>query len=48
MRIFVCSDCKYQWKIPFGTGQPQVCPECKSKNIHRSPKDRVHGRAGGY
>ena len=47
LRIFLCSDCKHQWEIAFGSGRPQVCPQCKSKNIHRSPQDRGYGRAGG-
>jgi len=46
MRVFLCSDCRHQWEIPFGTGRPQSCPQCNSKNIHRAPQDRGYGRGG--
>ncbi|MFH1347948.1 MAG: DUF134 domain-containing protein [Candidatus Margulisiibacteriota bacterium] len=39
-RQFVCYDCKHEWSLPHGTGRPDVCPKCKSKNIHRAPQDR--------
>ncbi len=34
-RIFVCSDCGYEWKIPFGEKQPEECPKCGSASIER-------------
>ena len=37
---FICHDCKNGWSRPYGVGRPDECPECSSKNIHRSPKDR--------
>lgn len=39
-RKFMCSDCRHQWSMPFGTGRPQQCPSCNSTNIHRSETDR--------
>ena len=35
MRKFKCHDCQHAWELPFGTGRPAGCPECKSRNIHR-------------
>ncbi|MFH1068804.1 MAG: DUF134 domain-containing protein, partial [Candidatus Glassbacteria bacterium] len=34
-RTFKCYDCGHQWDELFGTGRPQVCPSCKSINLHR-------------
>ncbi|MDD5088058.1 MAG: DUF134 domain-containing protein [bacterium] len=45
-RTFVCSDCNHRWQVPFGTGRPGSCPECKNSNIHRAPEERGHGRCG--
>ena len=45
-RRFVCYDCKKEWSLPYGTGRPDECPECKSRNIHRAPQDRGWARAG--
>jgi len=48
MRKFMCSECKKEWEVPYGTGRPQVCPQCGSVNIHRHPEDRGGwGRKGG-
>jgi len=46
-RDFVCSECKHEWTLPYGSGRPTECPKCKSSNIHRAPKDRGWARAGG-
>jgi predicted DNA-binding protein (UPF0251 family) len=43
---FMCYDCKHEWDTPYGTGRPQKCPECESKNIHRAEEDRGYARAG--
>jgi predicted DNA-binding protein (UPF0251 family) len=50
-RNFKCFDCIYEWNIPFGTGRPLKCPECKSTNIHRinvqtMPRPFRRGRRG--
>jgi len=34
-RDFKCRGCGHQWKEPFGTGRPPLCPKCKEKNLHR-------------
>lgn len=47
-RQFVCSDCKNEWGVPFGTGRPAECPKCQGKNIHRAPQDRGWARTGGF
>ena len=44
MRNFKCSDCQHSWAVPFGTGRPQECPQCKSGNLHRCEEDRGVGR----
>jgi len=46
MRTFVCRDCRHSWQVPYGTGRPGSCPECKSTNIQRSPEERGWGRGG--
>jgi len=46
-RHFTCSDCKNEWTLPYGSGRPNECPNCKSLNIHRAPQDRGWARAGG-
>jgi len=45
-RHFVCYDCKKEWSLPYGTGRPDECPECKSRNMHRAPQDRGWARGG--
>ena len=45
-RHFVCYDCKKEWTLPYGSGRPNECPECKSPNIHRAPQERGWARAG--
>jgi predicted DNA-binding protein (UPF0251 family) len=44
MRTFRCSDCQHTWEVPFGTGRPQECPNCKSTNLHRAEVERGGGR----
>jgi predicted DNA-binding protein (UPF0251 family) len=39
-RKFVCNECQHIWELPFGTGRPGGCPECKSVNIHRIDTQR--------
>jgi predicted Zn-ribbon and HTH transcriptional regulator len=43
---FVCYDCKHEWVLPYGSGRPNECPECKSLNIHRAAQDRGWARRG--
>jgi predicted DNA-binding protein (UPF0251 family) len=50
---FVCYDCKNEWSLPYGSGRPDVCPKCQSRNIHRAPQDRgwargPRGRGRGF
>jgi len=45
-RKFKCYDCNHTWEMPYGSGRPLECPQCKSKNIHRSEEDRGYARAG--
>jgi predicted DNA-binding protein (UPF0251 family) len=47
MRRFKCSDCRHTWGLPFGTGRPPACPQCKSLNIHRASEERGPGGGGG-
>ena len=42
-RVFKCVECSHTWELPYGTGRPQTCPECKSDDIHRVD----HGRGRG-
>lgn len=46
-REFLCGDCQHRWQVPFGTGRPEACPQCQSRNIHRAPEERGRGRRGG-
>lgn len=34
-REFKCEGCGHTWQMPFGTGRPENCPDCESRNIHR-------------
>lgn len=45
-RKFRCDDCKYEWKLAYGTGRPNSCPSCKGINLHRAEEDRGPRRAG--
>lgn len=47
MKKFLCYDCKKEWEVPYGSGRPQVCPQCGSVNIHRHPEDRGGWGWGG-
>lgn len=47
MKKFRCYDCEHTWEIPYGTGRPQNCPQCKGTNIHRAEEDRGYARRGG-
>lgn len=44
-RTFECSECNKKWKVEFGTGRPNNCPKCDSKNIHRTPEDWEYMRS---
>jgi uncharacterized protein len=46
LRKFQCGDCGHRWQVPFGTGRPGGCPQCKSRNIQRAAEDRGRGRWG--
>jgi predicted DNA-binding protein (UPF0251 family) len=46
-RTFRCTDCGHTWGVPFGTGRPAVCPQCKSANLHRAEEDRGYAGSGG-
>ena len=48
LRKFKCYDCSHTWELPYGTGRPIECPQCKSKNIHRAKEDRGYSRASKY
>jgi predicted DNA-binding protein (UPF0251 family) len=43
-RSFACNDCRHQWRLRYGTGRPEECPECKSANIARAAEERGPGR----
>ena len=45
-RSFLCYDCKNEWTLAYGTGRPNECPKCKSRNIHRALQDRGWARGG--
>jgi predicted DNA-binding protein (UPF0251 family) len=45
-RTFKCQQCRHAWSAPFGTGRPDDCPECKSKNICRAEGGLGVGKSG--
>jgi uncharacterized protein len=50
-RTFTCTNCQHQWKVPFGTGRPQGCPQCGKADFHRLPAEHGCGRRavqGGF
>jgi predicted DNA-binding protein (UPF0251 family) len=36
VRTFACSHCSHRWSLPFGSGPPETCPGCRSRDIHRT------------
>lgn len=46
-RKFTCAQCAHSWQLPYGTGRPQECPECQSRNIHRVESERGYALCGG-
>jgi len=36
VRKFRCQDCQHPWELPYGTGRPESCPSCRSRNIRRA------------
>ena len=44
MKKFRCDECQHSWELPYGTGRPEICPSCKSGNIHRAQEDRGYAR----
>lgn len=47
IRAFECDGCEHVWEVPFGTGRPAECPECKSKSFHRAQEAGVGSGGGG-
>jgi DNA-directed RNA polymerase subunit RPC12/RpoP len=46
MRRFQCYDCGHTWELPHGEGgrgTDLACPQCGSRNVHRSSKERGRG-----
>jgi predicted DNA-binding protein (UPF0251 family) len=35
-RTFSCSRCRHRWSLPYGSGPPEACPDCRSHEIHRT------------
>ncbi len=35
-RTFKCDHCQHTWSMPYGTGRPEQCPQCKDTSVHRS------------
>jgi len=46
-RRFKCYGCQHAWELPCGTGRPEGCPHCKSRNIHREGVGRLAGVGRG-
>ncbi len=46
-RTFKCDDCRHTWGLPYGTGRPQECPECKSTSIGRFEEEGGFGKGAG-
>lgn len=46
-RMFRCNDCRHSWSVPYGTGRPPECPQCRSVNICRAAEERGSGRGRG-
>jgi len=47
-RKFKCAHCEHSWEVPFGTGRPSSCPNCRSKDLHRADNlDRNSGAQRG-
>ncbi|HUL80383.1 MAG TPA: DUF134 domain-containing protein [Vicinamibacteria bacterium] len=35
-RRFRCEACRHEWSLPFGTGRPEGCPDCRSEAFRRT------------
>jgi predicted DNA-binding protein (UPF0251 family) len=46
-RLFRCNDCQHTWSVPYGTGRPSACPQCKSSNFCRAAEERGQGPGPG-
>ena len=46
-RTFTCTDCGHSWDLAYGTGRPQTCRKCSSRNIHRTDSGRGNLSRGG-
>jgi predicted DNA-binding protein (UPF0251 family) len=47
-RQFNCQDCNHKWILPFGTGRPRACPQCRNENIFRVLRTRKTGRRSEF
>ncbi len=47
MKKIECTDCGHKWELGQGMARPSQCPNCKSRNLNRSPEDRGFDRGGG-
>lgn len=36
VRAFRCMECEHEWRVPFGTGRPEGCPNCSGKYFRRT------------
>ncbi len=39
-RTFACGRCRRRWSQPFGSGPPEACPGCRSRDIHRTLENK--------
>ena len=46
-RTFTCKRCQHKWKVSFGTGKPQDCPQCGKAELRRLPAEQGRGRKAG-
>lgn len=45
-RFYRCSACEYEFQPAFGSGRPEICPECEEPDIQRITPERGYGRGG--
>lgn len=45
-RIFECDACKRRWSELLGTGRPDQCPHCSSRNLFRVSQGHKSPRVG--
>lgn len=45
--MFRCNQCQHTWRLPYGAGGPEECPECQTRSVYRVSDQEDSCRRGG-